>query len=103
MKRLKIKALLSDPNISNCYKLGGRLDERFLAGVEYVQAIIENSQSIWAVREKWRDGYVDFFENEPKKNGDHYTAGQHCGFSTYGFHNATFENSPVEFKLIVDD
>jgi hypothetical protein len=43
MKELEVKSMLSDPSIPDSYKLGGRLDERFLAGVEYAEAVIEKA------------------------------------------------------------
>jgi hypothetical protein len=39
---LEVPAMLADPSIPDRYKLGGRLNEAFLDGVEYAERILTN-------------------------------------------------------------
>jgi hypothetical protein len=52
MKELEVKAMLADPNIPDEYKLGGRLDSRFLDGVEYAERAMEKAEEFWVARDK---------------------------------------------------
>jgi hypothetical protein len=47
MKELEIKAMLADPTVPEAYKLGGRLDDRFLDGVEYAERAYEKIDNGW--------------------------------------------------------
>jgi hypothetical protein len=53
MKELEVKAMLADPNIPDEYKLGGRLDSRFLDGVEYAERVFNKGYKFVA-----KGGYV---------------------------------------------
>lgn len=73
MKEITIKEMLNDGEIPDSYKLGGRLDERFLAGVEYaeqkIMERIKDSHGVWMVRQPHEMcNTIDMFEYEPTKD-----------------------------------
>jgi hypothetical protein len=73
MKELTIKEMLNDSEIPDSYKLGGRLDERFLAGVEYaeqkIREQINSSRGVWMVRQPHEMcNTIDMFEYKPTKD-----------------------------------
>jgi hypothetical protein len=104
MKELDVKAMLADPNIPDSYKLGGRLDERFLAGVEYAEAAMEKSSEFWVAKE--RSGIIHFFINKPSFNEDYEcfepTKSKKVTSKTW-LPEITFENSPRKVRLILED
>lgn len=104
MKELDEKAMLADPNIPDSYKLSGRLDERFLAGIEYAEATMEKASELWIARD--RSGVTHFFINKPSYNEDYGcfepTKSQKVT-SKKCFPEVTFENSPRKVRLILED
>lgn len=107
MKELEVKAMLADPNIRDSYKLGGRLDERFLAGVEYAEAAIEKAPTIWVARDKVRDG-IYLYENKPSRDEEYgqFFEGDNdfiIGLPKTDFPEVTWENSPRKVKIILED
>jgi hypothetical protein len=103
MKELEVKAMLADPNIPDSYKLGGRLDERFSAGVEYAEAAIEKAPELWITKDK--GGTTSIFSRKPS-----YDENYDC-FIPISFEiidkpwlpEVTFEDSPCRVKLILMD
>jgi hypothetical protein len=105
MKELEVKSMLADPNIPDSYKLGGRLDERFLAGVEYVEALIEEAPELWIARDR-DDDRIYLYEDNP-------ACDEECGMfyecdndfiielPKESFPEVTFENSPQKIKIII--
>jgi hypothetical protein len=103
MKELEVKAMLADPNIPDSYKLGGRLDERFLAGVEYAEAAIEKAPAMWIARDK--GGTTSFFSKKPSYN-ENYNWFMPMNFETIGetwLPEVTWGNSPRKVRLILED
>jgi hypothetical protein len=104
MKELEVKAMLADPNIPDSYKLGGRLDERFLAGVEYAEAAMEKASEMWVARD--RGGVMHFFINKPSYNEDFECFEPTKSLKATSrtcFPEVTFENSPRKVRLILED
>lgn len=115
MKELEIKSMLADPNIPDDYKLGGRLDERFLAGVEYAEAAMEKAPELWIARNKdpelWIGGNkintgigsISLLVDEPIRNGDIFynTISKMLYLPDKLFPEITFENSPQKVKLVI--
>jgi hypothetical protein len=104
MKELEVKSMLSDPSIPDSYKLGGRLDERFLAGVEYAEAVIEKAPLLWAARDK--DDEVNFFANKPSYDvcyNSFMSATNSKAAVNKWFPEITWENSPKKVRLILED
>jgi hypothetical protein len=121
MKELEVKAMLADPNIPDSYKLGGRLDERFLAGIEYAEATMEKAPTVWVAKDrdgKYFSGWTHLFLNKPERSEE-----QGCFFiidkdgkydifndifnminlTNITIHGLTWENSPRKVRLILED
>jgi hypothetical protein len=104
MKELEVKSMLADPNIPNDYKLGGRLDERFLAGVEYAEAAMEKAPTVWVARDKGKYGKLFLYGSEPNRDGDLFDSDDvFFTISTNLFPEVTWENSPRKVRLILED
>jgi hypothetical protein len=108
MKELEVKAMLADPNIPDQYKLGGRLDDRFLDGVEYAERAMEKHQTFWVARDRDEDGRIgqlSLYSEKPKRRESDFITenGFHVNLPRYMFHNLTFEDGPKKLKLIIED
>jgi hypothetical protein len=106
MKELEVKSMLADPNIPDSYKLGGRLDERFLAGVEYAEAAMEKSPELWVARDGGGYPSTYLFTKKPKVNCDCFLPiDGDVAMETFEdlFPNLTFGNSPRKVRLILED
>lgn len=108
MKELEIKSMLADPNIPDDYKLGGRLDERFLAGVEYAEAAMEKAPELWIARDKNDDrlnwiGGIYLFLTEPRCRKDVFYSdlSKMIQLPREMFPEITFENSPQKVKIVI--
>jgi hypothetical protein len=105
MKELEVKSMLADPNIPDEYKLGGRLDSRFLDGVEYAERAMEKAEEFWVARDK--NLCLALFKGKPIRRLDHFSIGQDGGFGVelpmFSFPDLTFEKSPIKVKLIQVD
>jgi hypothetical protein len=108
MKELEVKSMLADPNIPDSYKLGGRLDERFLAGVEYAEAAMEKAPELWIARDKnddrwnWIGGIFLFLTEPRRRNGVFYgDLSKMIQLPKESFPEVTFENSPQKIKIII--
>jgi hypothetical protein len=103
MKDLEVKAMLADPNIPDSYKLGGRLDERFLAGVEHAEAAVEKAPTMWLAREL--NGLLAIFNEKPRKLNNRFIGKGVYMFDLRSktFPSLTFEDSPRKVRLILED
>jgi hypothetical protein len=105
MKELEVKSMLADPKIPDEYKLGGRLDDRFLDGVEYAERAMGKAEEFWVARDK--NLCLALFKGKPTRRLDHFSIGQDGEFGVelpmFSFPDLTFENSPIKVKLIPID
>jgi hypothetical protein len=105
MKELEVKAMLADPNIPNDYKLGGRLDERFLAGVEYAEAATEKAPELWVARDKKNKALIYLYRNKPFRDiesGIFYEEDSDViELPEEAFPEVTWENSPQKVNIVI--
>jgi hypothetical protein len=109
MKELEVKAMLADPNIPDSYKLGGRLDERFLAGIEYAEAVMEKAPGMWVARDE-TDGFrggLFLYKEEPMREEKYDMFDDRVDsmieLPEEAFPEVTWENSPRKVRLILED
>jgi hypothetical protein len=105
MKELEIKAMLADTDIPDDYKLGGRLDERFLAGVEYAERAMERNtvKEVWAAMDEDDKGHIYIIEEKPTLDEGVWGGKVLLTFNSKVLPSLTFENSPKKVRLILED
>jgi hypothetical protein len=112
MKEITIKEMMNDSDIPDSYKLGGRLDERFLAGVEYaeqkIREQINSSRGVWMVRQPQPlRNPIDMFEYEPKQDEhDGYWSDGSAGLGILNSSHPIFSevgDEPKKFYLVTLD
>jgi hypothetical protein len=108
MKELEVNAMLADPNIPDQYKLGGRLDDRFLDGVEYAERAMEKAPTLWLARDRDEDGRIgdlSLYSGKPSRLKSCFIAnnGFYVDLPRHMFPDLSFEDGPKKLKLIIED
>jgi hypothetical protein len=104
MKELEIKQMLADKNIPDCYKWGGKLDSRFLDGVEYAErAFKKNGLDMWASMDEDDDERIYITQEKPKLYEGVWNGNVLFTIDSSVLPSLNFENSPLRVKIILED
>lgn len=105
MKELEVKSMLCNPSIPDSYKLGGRLDDRFLDGVEYAERMMGKNtiKEVWAFMDDGDDKHIYITDKKPEWIDGIWEGKILMTFSSKVLPSLTPENSPRRIRLILED
>jgi hypothetical protein len=105
--KLSVRAMLADASIPDSYKYGTRLNEAFLAGVEYAERVLTaNTKTVWLAKDAMFQPTVDVYSSKPTEHSylpafDGDLIGR---ISEAVLPEVNYDNSPVKVELrIVED
>jgi hypothetical protein len=109
--KLSIPAMLADATIPDSYKYGTRLNEAFLAGVEYAERVLTaNAKTVWLAKDATFQPTIDIYSSKPTRDDflpafDTFDGDLVGRISEAVLPEVNYDNSPVkvELRLVEDD